>query len=374
MSDRASPASEAVPAAATDNDAAAALTLTPVAPGLRFHPSDEELISYYLKRKVQSKPMALEVIAEVDVYKIEPSDLPEHSRLKTKDQEWFFFSAMEKKKGRSGFMNRATNKGFWKQSGKDKKILRGDKQLIGTMKTLVFYNGRSPKGQHTNWMIHEYCLAENDQGLEIDKYALCKVILKKHAGPLKGHVYAPFSEQEWDDDDGGGAHVPSVVHANAINEIQQDNHSQNKNLNDPKTADNGEPLAKECLPLCGIDKEAPRRLIGYKRKGNCNNSSQTTQDHCSSPAATGDTISSVGATLEENVPEPVATMVPTSSSTELISDMEKKKEQMSEERKTYELEKTRAELMISLLQEQIDALRAENEELKRNNSNKGLCS
>ena len=45
-------------------------------PGFRFRPTDEELISYYLKMKVQGKPMFLDAIGEVDVYKHDPSDLP----------------------------------------------------------------------------------------------------------------------------------------------------------------------------------------------------------------------------------------------------------------------------------------------------------
>lgn len=48
---------------------------TALAPGFRFHPTDEELVSYYLKRKVSNKPVRFNAIAEVDIYKNEPWDL-----------------------------------------------------------------------------------------------------------------------------------------------------------------------------------------------------------------------------------------------------------------------------------------------------------
>lgn len=45
-------------------------------PGFRFHPTDEELVIYYLKRKINGREIELEIIPEVDLYKCEPWDLP----------------------------------------------------------------------------------------------------------------------------------------------------------------------------------------------------------------------------------------------------------------------------------------------------------
>jgi len=48
---------------------------THVPPGFRFHPTDEELVDYYLRKKVALKKIDLDVIKDVDLYKIEPWDL-----------------------------------------------------------------------------------------------------------------------------------------------------------------------------------------------------------------------------------------------------------------------------------------------------------
>ncbi|KAG5605960.1 hypothetical protein H5410_027452 [Solanum commersonii] len=41
-----------------------------------FHPTEEELVLYYLKKKIGRKMILLNAIAETDVYKWEPEDLP----------------------------------------------------------------------------------------------------------------------------------------------------------------------------------------------------------------------------------------------------------------------------------------------------------
>ncbi|KHN24582.1 NAC domain-containing protein 7 [Glycine soja] len=53
-----------------------------VPPGFRFHPTDEELVDYYLRKKITSRRIDLDVIKDVDLYKIEPWDLQDCTPLK----------------------------------------------------------------------------------------------------------------------------------------------------------------------------------------------------------------------------------------------------------------------------------------------------
>lgn len=45
-------------------------------PGFRFHPTDEEIVGFYLQRKILQRPLPIELIKQVDIYKYDPWDLP----------------------------------------------------------------------------------------------------------------------------------------------------------------------------------------------------------------------------------------------------------------------------------------------------------
>ncbi|KAL3819474.1 hypothetical protein ACJIZ3_005379 [Penstemon smallii] len=124
-------------------------------PGFRFHPTDEELITHYLSKKVLDTNFSAVAIGEVDMNKVEPWELP--WRAKMGEKEWYFFCVRDKKYPTGLRTNRATAEGYWKATGKDKEIFRG-KNLVGMKKTLVFYKGRAPKGEKSNWVTHEYRL------------------------------------------------------------------------------------------------------------------------------------------------------------------------------------------------------------------------
>ncbi|KAJ4881424.1 NAC domain-containing protein 17 [Raphanus sativus] len=138
------------------------------APGFRFHPTDEELVMYYLKRKICKRKLRVNAIGVVDVYKFDPEELPGQSVLKTGDRQWFYFTPRSRK-----YPNAA--------------------------------RGRAPTGQRTDWVMHEYTMDEDELGRcknAKEYYALYKLFKKSGAGPKNGEEYgAPFQEEEWVDEE-----------------------------------------------------------------------------------------------------------------------------------------------------------------------------
>ncbi|KAL5732024.1 hypothetical protein ACHQM5_004690 [Ranunculus cassubicifolius] len=157
-----------------------------VPPGFRFHPTDEELLCYYLKKKVAYEVIDLDVIRDVDLNRLEPWDLKDKCRIGSGPQnEWYFFSHKDKKYPTGTRTNRATTAGFWKATGRDKAIhLTTNSKRIGMRKTLVFYTGRAPHGLKTDWIMHEYRLNDDINQdtlseLQEDGWVVCRVFKKK---------------------------------------------------------------------------------------------------------------------------------------------------------------------------------------------------
>ncbi|KAK9290921.1 hypothetical protein L1049_009100 [Liquidambar formosana] len=189
-------------------------------PGFRFHPTDEELILHYLRKKLTSTvPFPVSIIADVDIYKFDPWDLP--AKATFGEKEWYFFSPRDRKYPNGARPNRAAASGYWKATGTDKAIVAssstmaaGDRGVlldnIGVKKALVFYKGRPPKGIKTNWIMHEYRLAETsnptlitnkptklkDSSMRLDNWVLCRIYKKSNVFPPTITTWATSDQEQ----------------------------------------------------------------------------------------------------------------------------------------------------------------------------------
>lgn len=169
-------------------------------PGFRFHPTDEELVGFYLRRKVQQRPLSIELIKQLDIYKYDPWDLPKEM-ASIGEKEWYFYCPRDRKYRNSARPNRVTSAGFWKATGTDRPIYSSDgTKCIGLKKSLVFYKGRAAKGIKTDWMMHEFRLptaADSKGSLDKnlppnDAWAICRIFKKNTISQRAlSHAWAP---------------------------------------------------------------------------------------------------------------------------------------------------------------------------------------
>ncbi|XP_021297918.1 NAC domain-containing protein 83-like [Herrania umbratica] len=121
--------------------------------GYRFHPTDEELVVHYLKRKVLSLPLPASVIPEFDVFQTDPWSLPGDS----KENRYFFSNSYGNESNKNG--KRAAGSGYWKPIGKEKPILAsGSNQVVGMRKALIYCERKSSNDTKTRWLLHQYRL------------------------------------------------------------------------------------------------------------------------------------------------------------------------------------------------------------------------
>ncbi|MED6121250.1 NAC domain-containing protein 6 [Stylosanthes scabra] len=188
-------------------------------PGFRFHPTEEELLDFYLKNMVLGKKLRFDVIGFLNIYHHNPWDLP--GLAKVGEREWYFFVPRDRKHGTGGRPNRTTERGFWKATGSDRKIvtLSDPKRIIGLRKTLVFYEGRAPRGSKTDWVMNEYRLPDNCH-LPKD-IVLCKIYRK--ATSLKVLEQRAAIEEEMKQMVGSPESTPSSTDTMSYEEQQQQN-------------------------------------------------------------------------------------------------------------------------------------------------------
>ncbi|KAM1234523.1 hypothetical protein ACFX2J_004090 [Malus domestica] len=95
-------------------------------PSVKFNLTDELLVSYYLRSKIQgTSSLFRHTIPEID----------------------------------------ATDQGFYKITGKEREIRAEEsKAVIGKKRILTFYEGRVLKEKKTDWVVHEYYLIKIEVG------------------------------------------------------------------------------------------------------------------------------------------------------------------------------------------------------------------
>ncbi|KAK1367340.1 NAC domain-containing protein [Heracleum sosnowskyi] len=126
--------------------------------GIRFCPTDLEAFAYlFSKIHVKHlKLLPLDLVQELDVYQFEPCKLPR----KEEDEFAYYFTRRAHKSKKKIHRYTRDDKGYWRMSGSTSKTNAGKKN------TLVYYlkseKEKGTKGHKTNWIMHEYELADEN--------------------------------------------------------------------------------------------------------------------------------------------------------------------------------------------------------------------
>ncbi|KAM0883817.1 hypothetical protein ACQ4PT_031396 [Festuca glaucescens] len=193
-------------------------------PGFRFHPTDEELVLQYLRRKALSRPLPASVIPVVHSAAMpDPWDLP---GAKDGEAAYFFTLRQQPSRGGGGRRRRAAS-GHWKATGKEKQVFvqlqgpsgsgSGRRLLVGVKTALSFHRGKGKA--RTDWVMHEYrlaavpdadaaCQKKSPSDLQCCEWVVCRVSLKSRARRPSADAGSETTAG-YREDDAGSHHQPS---------------------------------------------------------------------------------------------------------------------------------------------------------------------
>ncbi|XP_026428759.1 protein ATAF2-like [Papaver somniferum] len=130
--------------------------------GLKFQPSDEEAVLYYLVKRSRNEQLPNTPIKEVNIYGFTPEDLLDrYKNYGIERKELYVFTPRERKYPngrRPGRCITGRYVGFWRIAGPAKEIRDTDRTPIGVRRSLNFYKGTKDEHSDTPFTMHEYIL------------------------------------------------------------------------------------------------------------------------------------------------------------------------------------------------------------------------
>ncbi|OAY42931.1 NAC domain-containing protein 90 [Manihot esculenta] len=198
-----------------------------LAPGIRFYPTEEELVSFYLHHKLEGERDDLNrlmdrVIPVLDIYEYSPWQLPQYAgEFSHGDPEqWFFFIKRQENEARGGRPRRLTTAGYWKATGSPGYVYSSNNRCIGVKRTMVFYTGRAPLGRKTEWKMNEYKTIEGEAFSSTGanptlrhEFSLCRVYKKSKRlrsfdrRPIGAEIGRRSAHQKIQSDEGAKARI-----------------------------------------------------------------------------------------------------------------------------------------------------------------------
>ncbi|GLT69148.1 hypothetical protein SLA2020_413240 [Shorea laevis] len=131
--------------------------------GFRFRPTEEELVFYYLHRKVNGEPLPPNVVTDCEIY----CDKEPWQIFDNNSNERFYVFTKLKRRSKAR-IERAVGCGTWKGQNKTE-IMDGEKH-VGYKKLLVF-EAKDAMATNGHWIMHEFSLLEG----KFNDFVLCEI-------------------------------------------------------------------------------------------------------------------------------------------------------------------------------------------------------
>ncbi|CAD5191066.1 unnamed protein product [Musa acuminata subsp. malaccensis] len=132
---------------------------------------------------IHGTKLQFQIITTIHLYRHDPWEIITTFHLTAitacmGEREWHFYVPRDRKQG-GGRPSRTTERGLWKVTGCDRPVRSATdpKRLIGLKKTLVYCQGRAPRGTMADRVMNEYRLARElipTEGVIV----LCKICRK----------------------------------------------------------------------------------------------------------------------------------------------------------------------------------------------------
>ncbi|KAK6925602.1 NAC domain [Dillenia turbinata] len=275
-------------------------------PGYRFKPTESELITHYLKRKVFHLPLPRNKIISEDIYKWMPNQLLEHYKHVWPENEGYFFTPRERKYPNGQRPNRRAIEGFWKATGADRVITCED--IKGYKKGLVYYIGKALHGTKTDWIMHEYRLdqtmippkSRSSGDMRLDDFVLCKIYKKPHEKVTE----EPKKRLKLEKGDAELGESPSS--------IVSDNHSTSLNVTNENTVNVPNPPESHLQYIANENTinipNPPESQLQYNANENTTNITHPLESHLQ--YITGENMINVTNSLQLHLQHNCSTLVP----------------------------------------------------------------
>ncbi|XP_037418007.1 NAC transcription factor 32-like [Triticum dicoccoides] len=198
-------------------------------PGVRFVPTDQELILCYLRSKLRGDPPPTTLVHDDDVYAEHPQILTERLGPSVEDY-WYVFTQRNRKYAKGGRPSRNTgDTGRWKSVGKNMPVTYGkEKATIGFRNSLAYEvflyddggDSKKKRIEKTEWKMAEFVDVDSNMPVSsapnfmlLNEWVLCRITRKpeKKKGEEEDPGASPADEVVEEEEGAEEEHEPSSM-------------------------------------------------------------------------------------------------------------------------------------------------------------------